>query len=138
MAPADCTLDDRSLAMQLDRYRRLGRMAENIHASELEVQVTLAPDVDLDLVRETIAIERECCSFFRLDYDASEHRLSVALDDSARRDALRALLSALRDGTSSAADANASTNRRPRPSSAYISIMNVTTHAPNRVSIDST
>ena len=103
MAPADCTLDDRSLAIQLDRYRRLGRMAENIHASERELQVTLARDLDLDLVRETIAIERECCSFFRLDYDASERRLSVAIDNAARGDALRAVLSALRDETSPAA-----------------------------------
>lgn len=103
MAPVDCTLDDRSLAIQLDRYRRLGRMAVRIQASERELQVTLGGDVDVDLVRETIGVERECCSFFAIDYDASECRLSVAIDDAARAGALRALLSALRDGTSPAA-----------------------------------
>lgn len=99
MAPADCTLDEARLSSQLDRYRRLGHMAETIQASELELQVTFARDVDVDLVRETIAVERECCSFFTIDYDASARRLSVAVDDAGRGDALRALLSALRDGT---------------------------------------
>lgn len=34
MAADRCTLDDRSLASQLDRYRRLGRTAVSIESSE--------------------------------------------------------------------------------------------------------
>lgn len=104
MTPDGCTLDDRSLAIQLDRYRRLGRMAVSIESSEQGLQVALAKNVDVDLLRETIAVERECCSFFAIDYDASERPLSVAIDDPARGDGLRAPLSALSDGTSPAAD----------------------------------
>jgi len=104
MAPDGCTLDDRTLVSQLDRYRWLGRMAVRIESSKQGLQVTLAEDVDVDLLRETIAVERQCCSFFAIDYDTSERRLSVEIDDTARAGALRALLSALRDGTSPAAD----------------------------------
>jgi hypothetical protein len=100
IAPADCTLDDGSLVKQLDRYRRLGRSATTIQQRELALVVTFPADVDIDLLHETIAIEGGCCSFFTLDYDASERRLSIAIDDPARAEALRALRSALRDATS--------------------------------------
>jgi hypothetical protein len=103
MAPADCTLDEGSLAKQLDRYRRLGRVATSIQPRELALEVTFPADVDIELVHETIAIERGCCSFFTLDYETSERRLSIAIGDPARGEALRALLSALSDGASQAA-----------------------------------
>lgn len=51
----------------------------------------------MDLLHETIAIERGCCSFFTLDYEASTRRLSIGIDDPDRTDALGTLLSALRD-----------------------------------------
>ena len=89
MAPAGCTLDDSGLGEQLDRYRRLG--ADGASASTTAVrrlEITFGADVDVDLLCETIAIERGCCSFFTLDYDASERRLSIGIDDPARGDAL--------------------------------------------------
>ncbi|MGI9185364.1 MAG: hypothetical protein ACR2GZ_10460 [Solirubrobacteraceae bacterium] len=95
MAPAGCALDDGSLTAQLDRYRRLGTTAASITQRELELEVWFDPGVDLDLLRETIAIERQCCSFITLDYDISDGRLSISVDGSDRLDALRALLSAL-------------------------------------------
>ena len=103
MAPADCTLDDESLVRQLDRYRRLGRIATNIQQRELALLITFPADADVDLLHTTIATERGCCGFFRLDYDPSERRLSIAIDDPARGEALQALLLALRDRTSPAA-----------------------------------
>ena len=96
MAPAGCALDDGSLVAQLDRYRRLGTTAISITHRELQLVVRFDADADLELLRETIAIERQCCSFFMLDYDASDRRLSITVDNSDRLDALRALLSALR------------------------------------------
>ena len=45
MAPADCTLDDHALAVQLDRYQRLGRTAISIHSGGREVHVRRALDV---------------------------------------------------------------------------------------------
>ncbi len=95
MAPAGCALDDGSLTVQLDRYRRLGTTAAGIAQRELELEVWFDAGVDLDLLRETIAIERQCCSFFTLAYDLSDRRLSISVDGPDRLDALRALLTAL-------------------------------------------
>ncbi len=100
MAPAGCTLDDSGLAEQLDRYRQLGTTALRIQERELGLVVTFTAEVDVALLHETVAMERDCCSFFTLDYDASERRLSIAIDDPARGDALRSLLCALRGSPS--------------------------------------
>ncbi|MFZ1996638.1 MAG: hypothetical protein WAU75_21170 [Solirubrobacteraceae bacterium] len=97
MAPAGCTLDDSGLGAQLDRYRKLGRTALSIEDGDAGLMITFGPDVDVDLLRETVAVERGCCSFFALDYDASARLLSIGIDDPARAGALAALASALRD-----------------------------------------
>lgn len=96
MAPIGCTLDDTALGKQLDRYRKLGTTALDIKAGELALEIAFSAELDVDLLRATIAIERGCCSFFALDYDASERRLSIAIDDHAHGDALKTLLAALR------------------------------------------
>lgn len=103
MAPAGCTLDDSRLNEQLDRYRRLGSTTITIEDSDARLVITFGAGVDVDLLDETIAIERECCSFFTLDYDASTRRLSLGIDDPARADALVVLASALRDSASASA-----------------------------------
>jgi hypothetical protein len=100
MAPAGCILDDGSLAAQLARYRQLGTTADRVEGSELGLTVTFDEEVDVDLVHATIAIERGCCSFLTVDYDASSRRLSIGIDDPARAGALRALRSALTDAAS--------------------------------------
>jgi len=99
LAPSGCTLDDSGLVEQLTRYRQLGSTALSIDERELGLVITFSTEVDLVLLSETIAIEQGCCSFLTLDYDASERRLSIAIDDPARGDALRALLSELADST---------------------------------------
>ncbi len=96
MARAGCGLDDGSLAVQLDRYQRLGTRAASIAQCGLVLEVCFDADVDLELLQETIAIERECCSFFTLGYDDSVRRLCISVDGPDRLDALSVLLSALR------------------------------------------
>jgi hypothetical protein len=95
MALAGCTLDDSGLGEQVDRYRRLGEMAQSVHDRGTRLVITFGADVDIDLARDAIAIERGCCSFFTLDYEASERRLSIGIDDPTRGDALKALRDAL-------------------------------------------
>lgn len=101
MAPADCTLDPVRLGEQLERYRRLGAAAGQIEPGDQELVVWFEDRVDLELLAATVATERECCSFFTLDYDASRRRLSIAVDDPTRRAALAALLGALSGETPS-------------------------------------
>jgi len=51
--------------------------------------------------------------FFMLDYDASDRRLSITVDNSDRLDALRALLSALRGSGIAPSGAAIELNARP-------------------------
>jgi Low molecular weight phosphotyrosine protein phosphatase len=81
MAPARCTLDENGLDEQLDRYRRLGSTALGIDDRDARLVITFGADVDLDLLREALAIEHACCSFFTLDYHASPRQLSIGIDD---------------------------------------------------------
>jgi hypothetical protein len=99
MAPEGCTLDDRRFDEQLDRYRRLDSTAISIEDGDAGLVIVFGAGVDLNLLDETVAVERGCCSFFTLDYDASTRRLSIGIDDPARADALAALASALRGPT---------------------------------------
>lgn len=94
MAPVGCTLTESGLVRQFQRYRQLGTAAARIMQGDLGLVVWFDTGIDLALLGETIAIERQCCGFFTLDYDASERRLSITVERD-RRDALRALASAL-------------------------------------------
>ncbi len=102
MASGGCALNDGSMGEQLDRYRRFGATATSITQGELGFVVSFDASVDLDLLRETIAIERRCCSFFTLDYDTSDRCPSITVGDPERLDALGVLLSALRDSGTTA------------------------------------
>jgi hypothetical protein len=97
MAPDGCTLDDSGLGEQLDRYRRLAAHAVTVQDGDAELVIEFGAGIDIDLLDKTVAIERRCCSFFRLGYDASTRQLSIGIDDPARGDALAVLASVLRD-----------------------------------------
>lgn len=95
MAIADCGLDETALRKQMGRYRRLGAGATLTRRSPLELTVQLASEADPELLRATIAVERECCSFFALDYAEGERRLTVSVTDPERVPALDAIHTAL-------------------------------------------
>jgi hypothetical protein len=96
VARASCALTDGALAKQLERYRRLGATAASVIQRDLGLVIRFEPGIDLALLGETIAIERGCCGFFTLDYDAANRQLSITVDDRDRLDALGALASAMR------------------------------------------
>jgi hypothetical protein len=98
MAIADCGLDEAALADQLRRYRRLGAGAVVTRRSPLKLAVDFAAEPDTDLLRTTIEVERGCCSFFTLNYEASSRRLTIAVADPDRRTALDAIQAALAAG----------------------------------------
>jgi hypothetical protein len=95
MAPAGCTLDPSRLREQLDRYRRLLSTGLSVEDRDARLVITFGADVDVGLLREVLAIERACCSFFALDYDATTRQLSIGIHDPARADALTTLRSAV-------------------------------------------
>jgi hypothetical protein len=98
MAIADCGLDAAAFREQVGRYRALGAGAVIERRSAVELTARLAPDPDLELLRTTIETERECCSFFVLDYAPADRRLTVAVSDPARAGALDEIQAALAAG----------------------------------------
>jgi hypothetical protein len=90
-----CSLDAAGLRTQSERYRALG---EHVAASEREPQaltVRFDDGVDLDLLLETVEVERGCCTFFQLAPDVERRELVVAVADRERVPALDAIAGAL-------------------------------------------
>jgi hypothetical protein len=92
---AQCELDGAGLAAQRDRYARLAAAVDGLDRRPGQLVVRFGPDVDTTLVEETLAVERSCCPFFRLAFDASARRLEIRVDRSDEDPALDALQFAL-------------------------------------------
>ena len=92
---AQCELDGAGLATQRERYRRLAASVDGLERRPGQLVVRFEPDVDAELVEETLAVERSCCPFFRLTFDASARRLEIGVDRAEEDAALDALQFAL-------------------------------------------
>jgi len=90
-----CALDADGLRSQAERYRRIGEHVASFERESLAFVVALDEGVDAALVEETVGVERECCPFFALDYDATERRLRVGVRDDTHAPALEAIAFAL-------------------------------------------
>jgi hypothetical protein len=88
---SDCGLDTDALGVQGARYASLGRELVEVERSRGRLIASFTANVDADLVRETIEVERECCPFFTLAYDDADHRLSITVQDPSQNAALDAL-----------------------------------------------
>ncbi len=94
MAPS-CALDETGLLLQLERYRQAGLGARLVDRTPRSLVVDLDQQIDTQLVEETIAIERECCPFFTLDWEPERWRLTVAVSQAEHEPALDAIAFAL-------------------------------------------
>jgi hypothetical protein len=94
MAPG-CALDERGLRLQLDRYRRTGRQARLIERTPRRLAVQPDDQADDGLIQEMIAIERECCPYFAIDFDPDQRRLAVSISSARDEPALDAVAFAL-------------------------------------------
>jgi hypothetical protein len=92
---AECRLDLDGLRSQRERYRRLGERLEGLDRGLHAFTVRFDEAVDPGLVEETVAVERECCPFFELAFDARERRLTLSVQDDQQAPALDGLLFAL-------------------------------------------
>jgi hypothetical protein len=66
--PRGCGLSAEELAAQTERYRVLMRSVRSSRVESQLFEVELG-DVDEALLRETLEIERGCCSFFEIEHD---------------------------------------------------------------------
>jgi hypothetical protein len=92
---ASCALDGTGLGVQRERYRRSGLGAHLLERTSRRLSVDLADGVDLALVDEALAIERDCCPFFELDWQPASRRLTVSVAAAEHEPALEAIASAL-------------------------------------------
>ena len=86
-----CGLEPGGLRSQRERYAELGRSVARAARAPLRLTVDFTPRVDVALVEAAIAVERDCCPFLVLDYDATARRLTAAVGDAMLEPALDAL-----------------------------------------------
>ncbi|MFI4985018.1 MAG: hypothetical protein ACHQAV_03405 [Solirubrobacterales bacterium] len=94
MTPS-CALDETGLRLQLERYRRAGASARQVDRTGRRLAVDLDHAVDTKLVDGLVAIERECCPFFALDWEPDRRRLTVSVSQAEHEPALDAIAFAL-------------------------------------------
>jgi hypothetical protein len=92
----ECKLSVPELREQHARYRRVAQWVEELHREGGAVVARLSPQADRDLVRATVAIERECCPFFEIAYDADAGVLRYGVGVPDHEPALEAIEYALR------------------------------------------
>lgn len=88
--------------MQLERYRRVGAGAQTLHRSGQRLVVDLDHDVAEKLVDELVAVERECCPFFTLDWRPDRRRLTMSVASVEHEPALDAIALGLQASASGA------------------------------------
>jgi hypothetical protein len=95
---AECRLDLDGLRRQRDRYRALGRHVVATERRPRRLTVRFGAALDVDLLGETVDVERGCCPFFRLEPDAARRRLVVSVSSDEQDPALDAISDALGAG----------------------------------------
>ena len=90
-----CSLDAPGMRRQRARYRGLARSLLQMSRHGDRLVVDFAPDLDRRALEQTLALERECCPFFRFSFDPHLRRLHVSVCESAATPALEALASLL-------------------------------------------
>jgi hypothetical protein len=90
-----CSLDDGGTRSQRERYRVAGIGARVLDRDDRHFTVLLDRRTDADLVERAIAIERDCCPFFILDWERTEGVLTVGVECPEHAPALEAIASAL-------------------------------------------
>jgi hypothetical protein len=90
-----CALDEGGRRSQLKRYQIVGAHARSVERDRRHLVVDLAGDVNVQLVDELIAIERECCPFFTIGWQSERRRLTVSVSRAEHEPALDAIAFAL-------------------------------------------
>src|SRR5438128_11203215 len=76
---ASCALDERGLRSQRGRYARLAASVLAVQRKPGALEVTLAPDYDRGVLERALAVERECCPFFRFELTEAGTLLRVSV-----------------------------------------------------------
>jgi len=94
MAPS-CALDEAGLRSQHERHRQTDEGARMVERRSRRLVVDFNEHVDPRLVEELLVVERECCPFFELGWEADLRRLTVSISQLEAEPALDAIAFAL-------------------------------------------
>jgi hypothetical protein len=94
--PLACSLDEAGMAAQRARYAVVARHVVSLAHGERSLKARLDEMLDGAVLRELIDVERECCPFFDMHFDAAEHVLSVSVSSEEHEPALQAIAHGLR------------------------------------------
>jgi hypothetical protein len=94
--PLACSLDETEMAAQRARYAVVARHVQSLASGERSLKARLDETLDGAVLRELIDVERECCPFFEIGYDAGERVLSVSVASDEHTPALEAIAHSLR------------------------------------------
>jgi hypothetical protein len=95
MIPASCSLDETGLRRQLERYRAAGAGARVLNRDRRQIRIRVGDGAESTVIEELIAVERECCPFYTLEWDHLQRALTVAVSTPEHEPALDALAYAL-------------------------------------------
>jgi hypothetical protein len=94
--PLACSLDETGMAAQRARYAVVARHLVSLAHGDRALKARLDETLDGAVLRELIDVERECCPFFEIGYDATERVLSVSVSTEEHAPALQAIAHSLR------------------------------------------
>ena len=94
--PLACSLDETAMAAQRARYAVVARHVQSVASGERSLRARIDETLDGAVLRELIEVERECCPFFEIGYDAAERLLSVSVSSEEHAPSLQAIAYALR------------------------------------------
>ncbi len=86
-----CALTEDGMRAQRDRYARLGRDTRRVERQPAALTIEFEEGFDRDALEEALAVERECCPFFRFAYDEDARRLVVTVREPEQLPALDAI-----------------------------------------------
>ena len=95
--PSGCALTAEALLAQLARADRIRSAIAERERDADELRLRFGAEIDADALTVLVETERECCSFFRIDYDDALRSLRIAVEREHDRPALDALERALVD-----------------------------------------
>jgi len=79
MSIPSCALTDKDLQTQRERLDRLGASVAGFERGEDRIAIEFEAGFDRRLLDQIVAIERECCPFFRFELEPSTRQLTVSV-----------------------------------------------------------
>src|SRR5437660_184558 len=74
-----CALDEAGVREQRDRYARLAESVTRLDREAEAVSIEFREGFDQATLDQALAVERECCPFFRFEFSDSQRRLRVTV-----------------------------------------------------------